>query len=390
MVHGNYCGLATEDYRLSTGHMKLQNTMNYIPRTIYIDEHAKKYPLTKKILTTYKHVPQVIITDPKTLIKEYNRKENAISLGKKSLFLTVNKGKFLKKCPGTKYYICCGYQILHQVAGCSLDCSYCILQSYFNNPLITFFTNLDDMLNELNVKLDSNKNRYWRIGTGEFTDSLAFDYVTSLSTKLIPYFMKKKNAILELKTKTTHVDNLLHFRPKGKIVVSWSLNAQPVVHQEEQDAAPLKARIEAARQCQERGYKIGFHFDPIFHYPGWEHDYKKTIDLIFKTIDPAAIAWISLGCFRFIPSLKPIIEKRFPHASFIYHEFIKGFDGKMRYIKPLRIHMYTKMVQWIRNHNSNVFIYLCMESNEVWKCSFGYSPRDFGSLARGLDGQVFD
>ena len=218
---------------------------------------------------------------------------------------------------------------------------------------------------------------------------MAFDHITLMSKKLIPYFIKKKNAILELKTKTTNIEHLLNFRPNGKIVASWSLNAQPIVKREENCAASLKARINAARKCQECGYKIGFHFDPIFHYPGWEKDYKKTVDLIFKTIDPQAIAWISLGCFRFIPSLKLIIEKRFPASFFIYHEFIKGLDGKMRYIKPLRIHIYKKIVNWVRGHNPNVFTYLCMESNEVWKNSFGYTPSHFGTLAKGLDKQVF-
>ena len=364
--------------------------MKYKPQTIYIDHAAQQHPLTRTILKKLSGTPCMMVKDIKQFIKKYNAQHNAVSQGKKDLLLTINKGRFLKKCPGTKCYLCCGYQILHQTAGCSLDCSYCILQSYFNNPLITFFVNTDDMLNELDTKLDRNTHTYWRIGTGEFTDSLVFDHITSLTATFIPYFMKKKNAILELKTKTTNIDNLLRFRPHGKVVASWSLNAQPIVQHEEQDGASLKARIIAAHHCQECGYKIGFHFDPIFHYPGWEHDYKKTINLIFKTIEPSAIAWISLGCFRFIPSLKLIIEKRFPHTPIIYHEFIKGFDGKMRYIKPLRIHIYSHMVQWIKSYNPNIFIYLCMESNEVWKRSFGYTPRHFGSLSRGLDKQVFD
>ncbi|MBU1863566.1 MAG: hypothetical protein KKH94_07895, partial [Candidatus Omnitrophica bacterium] len=231
--------------------------------------------------------------------------------------------------------------------------------------------------------------RLWRIGTGEFTDSLAFDDLTNLSSRLIPYFTKKKNAVLELKTKTANISNLLTFKPKGKIVVSWSLNAEKIVRHEEYDTAPLRERIQAARTCQQRGYKIGFHFDPILYYPGWQRDYQHVIDLIFKNIKPQNIAWISLGCFRFIPSLKPIIEQRFPKSTFICDEFIKGLDGKMRYIKPLRIHIYTQMFDWIRSHNSNVFIYLCMESAEVWRRSFGFTPHTFGGLSKALDRQVF-
>ena len=227
--------------------------MSYIPRTIYIDDRAKKYPLTRRICKKFPYVATHIIHDTKSFIKEYNKRSHAITKGKKDLLLTINKGRFIKKCPGTKHYICCGYQILHQASGCNLDCSYCILQAYFNNPLLTVFVNLDNMMQELDKKIDRNKKRFWRIGTGEFTDSLALDEITSLSTLLIPYFIKKKNAILELKTKTVNINNLLRFKPKGNIITSWSLNAKRIVKQEERQVSSIQSRIKAARTCQDRG-----------------------------------------------------------------------------------------------------------------------------------------
>ncbi|MBU1864189.1 MAG: DNA photolyase, partial [Candidatus Omnitrophica bacterium] len=133
--------------------------MNYAPKTIYLDDRAREYPLTKTIRKRFPTVPVQIVKDSKSFIKEFNKRKNAISEGKRSLFLTINKGKFIKKCPGTKQYLCCGYQILHQASQCTLDCSYCILQSYFNNPLITIFTNLDDLFHALDKTLDKNKKR---------------------------------------------------------------------------------------------------------------------------------------------------------------------------------------------------------------------------------------
>ena len=123
------------------------------PTHIYIDDRSKAHALTQKVLEQFPSVPKTIVYDTKAFIKEHNKRENALTNGKKVIFLTVNKGRFLKKCPGTKKYICCGYQILHQASQCSMDCTYCILQSYFNNPLITFFTNLDEMFRELDPNL---------------------------------------------------------------------------------------------------------------------------------------------------------------------------------------------------------------------------------------------
>jgi len=245
------------------------------------------------------------------------------------------------------------------------------------------------MIAELDTKISANPARLWRIGTGEFTDSLVFDNITGLSKSLIPYFTKKNNAILELKTKTVKIENLLAIDPRGKIVLSFSLNAASITKNEEHGAASIKKRLVAAQSAAKKGYKIGFHFDPIFYFNGWEKEYKKTVDMIFQYIEPPTIAWISMGCFRYIPSLKNIITHRFPASNTIYNEFITGLDNKKRYPKPIRIEMYRSMQQWIKSHNSHVFIYLCMESTDVWKQSFGYTPRSFGSLKKALDARVF-
>jgi spore photoproduct lyase len=363
--------------------------MAYIPESIYIDDRAQDYALTRRIRTMFPRVPTHIVSQTKNFLKEFNKKSAAISLGKRSFFLTINKGRFLKKCPGTKNYLCCGYQILYPSQQCSLDCTYCILQSYFNNPLITFFVNTADLLEELARKLDQNKKRLWRIGTGEFTDSLAFETITGLGTQLIPFFQTKPNAILELKTKTADITPLLRFYPHGKVVLAWSLNARSITEMEEHGAAALEERLDAARRCALNGYKLAFHFDPLFYFSGWKAAYKETVCRLFEYIRPEHIAWISLGCFRFMPPLKAIIGERFPKSNLPYNEFIPGLDGKMRYPKPIRIAIYREMHTLIKSHNSNVFIYLCMESAEVWQKAFGYTPRRFGSLKRALDRQVF-
>jgi spore photoproduct lyase len=86
-----------------------------------------------------------------------------------------------------------------------------------------------------------------------------------------------------------------------------------------------------------------------------------------------------------MPSLKPIIQKRFKKSRIIYGEFIPGVDGKMRYFKPLRIQLYRKMVTWIRELAPDVMLYFCMEDEEVWERALGFVPEDRGGLSRMLD-----
>lgn len=87
-------------------------------------------------------------------------------------------------------------------------------------------------------------------------------------------------------------------------------------------------------------------------------------------------------------ALKPIIQKRFAKSSIIYGEFITGLDGKMRYFKPLRIKIYQKIVACIRRYAPRTFIYFCMEDDEVWQKSLGYTASERGGLSQMLDEQA--
>jgi spore photoproduct lyase len=161
------------------------------------------------------------------------------------------------------------------------------------------------------------KKPWMRIGTGEFSDSLMLDHITKYSPAIIEFFNNHKDAVFEFKTKSSNIDNLLKIKHSGNIVVSWSLNPQKIIDKNEFFTASLSDRLASAKECAKSGYKIGFHFDPIIYFKGWEREYGKVIDLLFSKIKPKDIAWISMGTFRFKPELKSIIENRFPENEIL-------------------------------------------------------------------------
>jgi spore photoproduct lyase len=259
-----------------------------------------------------------------------------------------------------------------------------VLQSYLESPVLTLYANLGRMRERLRTFFAENPEGRFRIGTGEFTDSLVLEHLTGFHADLIPFFRDEPRAILEIKTKTDNVDGLLSADPAGKVIMAWSLNPPAVTRTEEFRVASLKERLEAARRCQEAGYVLAFHFDPMIRYPGWEEDYRSVVRLLFETVDPDRVAYISLGCLRFMPALKPVVEERFPHTRILYEEFIRGEDGKMRYLKPVRIGMYRQMLSWIRERAPEVTVYFCMEREDVWEQVFGFVPADREDLNRML------
>jgi spore photoproduct lyase len=68
------------------------------------------------------------------------------------------------------------------------------------------------------------------------------------------------------------------------------------------------------------------------------------------------------------------MRRRFPATTLLSGEQVLCPDGKMRYFYPLRVAMYRKVLGWIRQAAPTVFVYLCMESREVWEQVFGFAP----------------
>jgi spore photoproduct lyase len=298
----------------------------------------------------------------------------------RNVFVVKNRSAFIKKCPCSNGCVRCGYWILNLGFGCPIDCSYCYLQTYNNIPGIILPANMEDYEKRLK-EFDNRTPGPLRIGTGEFTDSLAFDEYTGYSTYLIPFFRDMERLVLELKTKAARIPNVLKTEPNPNVVISWSINPPHIARLYEQGASPVEERIKSASEAAARGYYVGFHFDPVIYYPGWEEDYRDIVKKLFS--DPKIkrrTRWISIGTLRYTPGLKQIAEQRFADNMLFYKgEFLPDADGKLRYPPELRIKMYDSMTGWIRSMGVDAWIYLCMELVEVWEASaLAGNARSFG------------
>jgi spore photoproduct lyase len=345
-----------------------------------VEGNAEDYRLASRVLKNLGRTPT-----EKSGLQIFNEKPDTLSMDKETLRLLPFRGEFLKPCPGTQGYLCCGYQILNIGTNCPLDCSYCILQAYFNHPSLRVFANIQEELEVIGSLIGERRERIFRIGTGEFTDSLALDPIVQWSAVLPAFVERHKNAVLEFKTKTTRIQGLLSSKNRERIVVSWSLNSPYVASREEHGAPSIRMRVKAAARCQQEGFALAFHFDPLIEHKGWRESYRKTVEFLDRHISPKRIAWISMGCFRFMPLLKPIIRKRHPGSCVLHGEFVAGMDGKMRYFKPVRIEMYRFMRDLLSDWHRDAGLYLCMESEDVWEESMGWSPGDSERLCGFMD-----
>ncbi len=362
--------------------------ISYRPERILVQEDSWNDGWTRAILARLPGIPAHTVASVDSVIPELNSSSDARSSGKKTLILTRQKGHFMKECPGSGAEICCNYFVVNFASNCHLECTYCILQSYLDNPALMIYTNLDQLMSEIRGKLAGAPDRFFRIGTGEMADSLALDEITHCSRQLVPFFASLPNGVLELKTKSDRIANLKNLDHRGHTVVSWSVNSKRICRTDELKTATFEERIAAARQCQEWGYRIGFHFDPIIHYEDWEAEYLEAVEEIFQAVDHTRIAWVSLGALRFTPHLREIVKQRFPKSKLPYGEFVPGHHGKLRYFRPIREELYSKMRTWISRVAPGVFVYLCMENRSAWECSFENVPRDTAHLSDQMDSLV--
>lgn len=295
------------------------------------------------------------------------------------------KGEFWKPCPGTgEGYYCCGYQIITPLTGCGMYCSYCILQEYYDKPYQVLYENYNDLVEEVRRKL-KNREGVVRIGTGEFADSLYLERRLGLSQKIARLLQPYPNVLVEFKTKSINIEPLRNINNPSKVVIGFSMNTPRVIAMHEKGTASLEERLVAAGRCEEMGFGVAFHFDPMVWYSQWKDEYRDVVERIFLTIkDPRHIAWWSLGGFRTMPALKNKLREYNRHLPLFCGEMVPGSDKKYRYFRPIRVDFYRAIQEQVEKYYPGITLYLCMESPEIWE-EAGMVKRIPNGLVRYLD-----
>ncbi|PLX66019.1 MAG: DNA photolyase [Denitrovibrio sp.] len=301
---------------------------------------------------------------------EFITEGEQIPNNKNCIHITSGPNSFVHRCPATNIYRCCDYYVADVAEGCPFDCTYCILQSYLNHEYIKVYADFEGVKNDI---LNLPKDKFYRLGTGELSDSLAIDHILNFSGFIAESVNSAENLLFEFKTKSVNIKNLLNINPKN-MMVSWSLNPQEIIEKEEHGAASLANRLKAAKICADYGYKIGFHFDPLVYYQDFEKGYSDVLEKMVNSVPESSVEYISVSTFRFIPELLDIVRGKFDRSLLLQSEYVKTMDGKMRYFKPLRVHMLDFFVKELRRHWKDVFVYFCMEHESVWKKTLGYDP----------------
>jgi len=320
----------------------------------------------KKILNNIRKRYEELKNRPNSY-KNFTTKEEYHPKGVKTQ--TVQKDTLgLGDCPvASEKTRCCNLLTLDAVESCGFDCSYCSIQSFYNQNRVIFNKNFAKKLKE--IKLDPSKR--YHIGTGQSSDSLMWGNKEGILDALFEFARKNPNVLLEFKTKSDNINYLLENEIPKNIVTTWSLNTPIIIKNEEHLTASLDRRIDSARRVADKGAKVGFHFHPIVHYENYLDEYKEIWQRLQDEFSSDEVCMVSFGTLTYIkPVLKQIRAREF--KTKIYQMPLVDVEGKLSYPDEIKIEMFKNAYDSFKSWHGKVFFYLCMEPHRLWRECFGY------------------
>jgi spore photoproduct lyase len=279
-------------------------------------------------------------------------------------------GPVMGKCPvASEKTRCCNLNTLDAVQQCGFDCSYCSIQSFYHGHQVRFVRDLARHLEGLSL----DKENWMHIGTGQSSDSLMWGNRFGLLDNLTRFAATHPRVILEMKSKSSHIDYFLAHPPPFNMVFTWSLNTPAMIAAEEKGTAPLEKRIHSARQLADQGVPVGFHFHPMVWYQGWERDYQDIVSLLADTFTPKEVVMVSIGTLTFIKPVIRRIRERMSKTE-ILRMPMQECAGRLSYPFEIKKTMFSTLYRaFPGTWQTSVFFYLCMEDAELWEPVFGRS-----------------
>jgi len=339
-------------------------------------EHRQKKVVFSRLVKEYENIRKKPNSYENFILK--NRREE-----QKFNFNTEAKEGFgLGLCPvASEKTRCCNLLTLDAVESCGFDCSYCSIQSFYNQNTITFDSNFAKKLK--NLTLDQNKT--YHIGTGQSSDSLLWGNREGVLDALFEFARTNPNVILEFKTKSDNIKYILENEVPKNILCTWSLNTDTIIKNEEHLTASLDERIGAARKVADKGVKVGFHFHPIVEYENYLSEYETLYRRLIGEFRSEEVALVSFGTLTFIkPVIKKLRDREFK-SKITQMPFVDA-GGKSSYPQETKIEMFKHAYNSFKDWHNDIFFYLCMEEHGMWKEAFGYQYSTNNDFERAMLG----
>jgi spore photoproduct lyase len=310
--------------------------------------------------------------------------------GKRTLVLgSIGRVLDVNREPGMgDRVVCYPYQHFSAVGNCPYDCKFCYLSGNRGNlkcPAIKLYTNLGDVLLAIGRVADRAAGVELFYGS-KLQDFVALDSITRYSETLVPFAAEHPNVRLLFLTKSADIETFLPLDHRGHTILSWTLNAEPVIAEYEVGAPSLDERLQAARRAANAGYEVRLIFMPMVPVAGWRDAYEEAVRKALRAVRPSRVTVGGICMYR---SALAAMRRRLAKGTEAFPLTSRGnasvpfatlhppaFPGdRYRYRPEVRTELYAHMLACIREADGSVPVSLCLETPDVWE-GVGLRPAD--------------
>ena len=198
------------------------------------------------------------------------------------------------------------------------------------------------------------------LNTGEIADSLMMENGSNTFSKfIIPMFESQNKHKVLFVTKSNNIKNLLKINPHNQVIVSFSLNALPVVQLWESKAPTLLQRMRATEELYKAGYEVRIRIDPMVPIDNWEKPYRDLLDNIFSRFWPERI---TIGSLR---GLQSTVNSTKDKSWVRYLKETSNWGKKIDF--TTRLKMYSSIITYLRKEYKYSRVALCKETKAMWQ-----------------------
>ncbi len=302
---------------------------------IYLEKHAKEYPLTKQILSRFSDANVVEIQHYKNV---FDKKIDYPT--EKCLILA--KSDRLKLFPVPENY---GYQdakafFFVTQLNCVFDCAYCYLKGAFKNNFPVVFVNYEDIQTELRAKILELRDKWYNgkivFYASNYSDLVGMESLSWFHQSFIPFFEQFDNVLMESRTKSGNIQSLLDLEiVSNNTEIAFSLNPQSIIDQYERWSSSLKSRIDAIKMLQSKWWKLWLRFLPLLPVSGYVEIYEQFLRELCQEIDIRNVNSVFLATLIYNKQDWITIQKKEPEF-WLLKNLELGEDGLVRVSTSIR------------------------------------------------------
>ncbi|MBG10356.1 MAG: DNA photolyase [Gammaproteobacteria bacterium] len=285
---------------------------------VYIEREISEHDSVKRIIAKVREVPIITI---ERYGEVFNRTGQNFRIQKRApaLILAKKHGKTVLPAPeGYGFEQGRGFYFSHML-NCLYDCRYCFLQGMYRSAHYVLFVNFEDFMTGIDTEASNHEGKTV-FYSGYDCDSLAMEPISAFCESFIPFFAKRPKSILEIRTKSTQVRQLLGFEAVDNCIIAMSFTPEAASNRWEHKVPTLGKRLQAIKKLQLAGWKVAVRFEPVIADKAVEADYDALFKQIFSVLSAVELHSVSLGEFRLPVQFHKALVKLYPEEDLLARE----------------------------------------------------------------------